>query len=76
MLSAVAPIWTANETWLVVTAVICGSFSGRLCDVAVGVLSPLIVMLLGLILRGVGSSFATDAADAVDLGCDALPADR
>jgi len=24
MLSAVAPIWDGNETWLVVTAVICG----------------------------------------------------
>jgi cytochrome d ubiquinol oxidase subunit II len=34
MLSAVAPIWDGNETWLVVTAVICGEpfrSSMRLC---------------------------------------------
>src|SRR5258708_25671102 len=36
MLSAVAPIWDGNETWLVVAAVIPW---GRLCDVAVGLLS-------------------------------------
>jgi len=41
MLSAVAPIWDGNETWLVVTAVILvGSFPCRLCDAAVGLLSP------------------------------------
>jgi len=41
MLSAFAPIWDGNETWLVVTAVILwGAFSCRLCHVAVGILSP------------------------------------
>ena len=40
MLSAVAPIWDGNETWLVVTGVILwGAFPARLRDAAVGLLS-------------------------------------
>jgi len=59
MLSAVAPIWDGNETWLVVT----GGYSlGSLTRwVYATLLSafylPLIVMLLGLILRGVAFEF-------------------
>src|SRR5260370_2478206 len=58
MLSAVAPIWDGNETWLVVTAVI---LWGALPLVYATLLSafylPLIVMLAGLILRGVALEF-------------------
>ena len=40
MMSAVAPIWDGNETWLVVAGGgALGRFSGRLCDASVGVLS-------------------------------------
>ena len=40
MLSAVAPIWDGNETWLVVTAVILwGAFPVGLRDVALRILS-------------------------------------
>ena len=45
MLSAVAPIWDGNETWLVVTAVyLVGRFPVVFRSVAVGFLSAVIVM--------------------------------
>src|SRR4030081_1672167 len=53
MLSAVAPIWDGNETWLVVTAVILwGAFPLVYASLLSAFYLPLIVMLLGLILRG------------------------
>src|ERR1700704_1469902 len=58
MLGAVAPIWDGNETWLVVTAVI---LWGALPVVYATLLSafylPLLVMLAGLILRGMAFEF-------------------
>src|SRR5260221_807795 len=58
MLSAVAPIWDGNETWLVVTAVILwGAFPVVYATVLSAFYLPLIVMLLGLILRGVAFEF-------------------
>ena len=58
MLSAVAPIWDGNETWLVVTAVILwGAFSVVFAALLSAFYLPLIVMLLGLILRGVAFEF-------------------
>src|SRR4030081_2302085 len=54
MLSAVAPIWDGNETWLVVTAVILwGAFPLVYATLLSAFYLPLIIMLLGLILRGV-----------------------
>src|SRR6201998_4179503 len=54
MLSSVAPIWDGNETWLVVTAVILwGAFPVVYANLLSAFYLPLIVMLLGLILRGV-----------------------
>jgi len=53
MLSAVAPIWDGNETWLVITAVILwGAFPVVYATLLSAFYLPLIVMLLGLILRG------------------------
>src|ERR1700684_2194077 len=58
MLSAVAPIWDGNETWLVVTAVILlGAFPVFYATLLSAFSLPLIVMLLGLILRGVAFEF-------------------
>src|SRR6266851_6415331 len=58
MLSAVAPIWDGNETWLVVTAVILwGAFPLVYANLLPAFYLPLIVMLLGLILRGVAFGF-------------------
>ncbi|QDW41256.1 cytochrome d ubiquinol oxidase subunit II [Bradyrhizobium sp. KBS0727] len=58
MLSAVAPIWDGNETWLVVTAVILwGAFPVIYASLLSAFYLPLIVMLLGLILRGVAFEF-------------------
>src|SRR5947207_13462550 len=58
MLSAVAPIWDGNETWLVVTAVILwGAFPLVYATLLSAFYLPLIVMLAGLILRGVAFVF-------------------
>src|SRR3954469_13099895 len=58
MLSAVAPIWDGNETWLVVTAVILwGAFPVVYATLLSAFYLPVIIMLLGLILRGVAFEF-------------------
>src|SRR5258707_5070613 len=58
MLRAVAPIWDGNETWLVITAVILwGAFPVVYVNLLSAFYLPLIVMLLGLILRGVAFEF-------------------
>src|ERR1700761_3907896 len=58
MLSAVAPIWDGNETWLVVTAVLLwGGFPPVYATVMSAFYLAVIIMLLGLILRGVAFEF-------------------
>ena len=58
MLSAVAPIWDGNETWLVVTGVVLwGAFPVVYATLLSAFYLPLIFMLLGLILRGVAFEF-------------------
>src|ERR1700752_4571985 len=58
MLSAVAPIWDGNETWLVVTAVILwGAFPVVYSILLSAFYLPLPIMLSGLILRGVAFEF-------------------
>src|ERR1700761_1124760 len=58
MLSAVAPIWDGNETWLVVTAVVLwGAFPVVYATLLSAFYLPLLVMLAGLILRGVAFEF-------------------
>src|ERR1700733_11303642 len=58
MLSALAPIWDGNETWLVVTAVVLwGAFPIVYATLLSAFYLPLIAMLLGLILRGVAFEF-------------------
>src|ERR1700757_1999014 len=58
MLSAVLPIWDGNETWLVVTGVILwGAFPVVYATLLSAFYLPLLVMLAGLILRGVAFEF-------------------
>jgi cytochrome d ubiquinol oxidase subunit II len=58
MLSAVAPIWDGNETWLVVNGVVLwGAFPVVYATLLSAFYLPLIVMLVGLILRGVAFEF-------------------
>ncbi len=58
MLSAVAPIWDGNETWLVVAGVILwGAFPVVYATLFSAFYLPLLVMLAGLILRGVAFEF-------------------
>jgi cytochrome bd ubiquinol oxidase subunit II len=58
MLSAVAPIWDGNETWLVVTGVVLWSaFPPVYATLFSAFYLPLLLMLAGLILRGVAFEF-------------------
>src|SRR5246500_2534451 len=58
MLSAVAPIWDGNETWLVVAGVILwGAFPIVYATLFSAFYLPLLLMLAGLILRGVAFEF-------------------
>jgi cytochrome d ubiquinol oxidase subunit II len=58
MLSTIAPVWDGNETWLVVTAVVLwGAFPVVYATLLSAFYLPLLVMLAGLILRGVAFEF-------------------
>jgi cytochrome d ubiquinol oxidase subunit II len=58
MLSSVAPIWDGNETWLVVAGVILwGAFPVVYATLFSAFYLPLLLMLAGLILRGVAFEY-------------------
>jgi cytochrome d ubiquinol oxidase subunit II len=58
MLNAVAPVWDGNETWLVVSGVVLWSaFPVVYATLLSAFYLPIVVMLLGLILRGVAFEF-------------------
>src|SRR6516162_7986682 len=58
MLIAVSPVWDGNETWLVVTGVVLwGAFPPVYATVLSAFYLPLILMLAGLILRGVAFEY-------------------
>ena len=58
MMSAVAPVWDGNETWLVVTAVVLwGAFPLVYSILLSAFYLPLLLMLAGLILRGVAFEY-------------------
>ena len=62
MLRAVEPIWDGNETWLVVTGVILwGAFPAVYSMLLPAFYLPLLVMLAGLILRGVAFEYRHNA---------------
>ena len=58
MMSAIAPMWDGNETWLIVIAVILwGAFPIIYSTLASAFYLPLLLMLAGLILRGVAFEY-------------------
>jgi len=58
MLHTVAPVWDGNETWLVVTGVVLwGAFPVVYATLLSAFYLPLILMLVGLILRGVAFEY-------------------
>jgi cytochrome bd ubiquinol oxidase subunit II len=58
MMSAVAPIWDGNETWLIVAAVVLwGAFPVVYSTLVSVFYLPIIFMLAGLIMRGVAFEF-------------------
>jgi cytochrome bd ubiquinol oxidase subunit II len=58
MMDSIAPVWDGNETWLVLGGGgLFAAFPGAYAVVAPALYLPLIVMLLGLILRGVAFEF-------------------
>src|SRR5471032_980036 len=58
MLSAVSTIWDGNETWLVVAGVVLwGSFPVVYATLLSAFYLPLLLMLAGLILRGVAFEY-------------------
>jgi cytochrome bd ubiquinol oxidase subunit II len=62
MLNTIAPVWDGNETWLVVTGVILwGAFPVVYATLVSAFYIPVIVMLLGLIVRGVSFEFRNKA---------------
>ena len=62
MMSAVAPVWDGNETWLVVAGVVLwGAFPVVYATLFSALYLPLLLMLAGLILRGVAFEFRNKA---------------
>jgi cytochrome d ubiquinol oxidase subunit II len=62
MLSAVAPVWDGNETWLIVTGVVLwGAFPIVYSTLLSAFYLPILLMLAGLILRGVAFEFRAKA---------------
>ena len=58
MMDAVAPVWDGNETWLIISgATLFGAFPAAYAVLLGAFYLPVIVMLCGLILRGVAFEF-------------------
>jgi cytochrome d ubiquinol oxidase subunit II len=62
LLGAIAPVWHANLTWLVVLGgLLFGAFPLAYGVILSALYIPVILMLLGLIVRGVALEFRTEA---------------
>ncbi|MGA7814423.1 cytochrome d ubiquinol oxidase subunit II [Caballeronia sp.] len=58
MLAAVSPLWDGNETWLIVAGVVLwGAFSQAYALLLSALYVPVVLMLAGLIFRGVAFEF-------------------
>ena len=65
MMNTVAPVWDGNETWLVLGgAGLLAAFPLAYSVILSAFYLPLILMLLGLIFRGVAFEFRFKASDA------------
>ena len=65
MVNTVAPVWDGNETWLVLGgAGLLAAFPTAYSILLSALYFPLILMLIGLILRGVAFEFRFKAVDA------------
>lgn len=65
MMNTVAPVWDGNETWLVLGgAALFGAFPVAYSAVLSALYLPLILMLMGLIFRGVAFEFRFKAKPA------------
>lgn len=65
MVNTVAPVWDGNETWLVLGgAALYGAFPLAYSVIADALSVPIIVMLLGLIFRGVAFEFRSKATES------------
>ena len=66
MMNTVAPVWDGNETWLVLGgAALFGAFPVAYSAVLSALYLPLILMLMGLIFRGVAFEFRFKARPAI-----------
>ena len=64
MMNTVAPVWDGNETWLVLGgAALFGAFPLAYSVVLSALYLPLVLMLIGLIFRGVAFEFRFKAKD-------------
>lgn len=62
MVASIAPVWDGNETWLIVVGVILwGAFPPVYATLLSAFYLPLVLMLAGLILRGVAFEFRARA---------------
>ena len=62
MMGAISPIWDGNETWLVVSGVILwGAFPAMYSTLLSAFYLPVVLMLAGLILRGVAFEYRHQA---------------
>jgi cytochrome bd-type quinol oxidase subunit 2 len=58
MIASLAPIWDFNETWLILgSTVFMAAFPGAFAIVIPAVYFPIVLMLLGLLFRGVAFEF-------------------
>jgi len=65
MMNTVAPVWDGNETWLILGgAALFGAFPLAYAVVLEALYLPLILMLIGLIFRGVAFEFRFKAKPA------------
>jgi len=64
MMNSIAPIWDGNETWLVIGGIaLLAAFPLAFAIIIPAVYFPVLIMLLGLIFRGVAFEFRFKEAD-------------
>ncbi|HEY0798518.1 MAG TPA: cytochrome d ubiquinol oxidase subunit II, partial [Candidatus Baltobacteraceae bacterium] len=62
---AIGPVWEANHVWLIYVVVLLFTcFPSAFADLAIGLYFPLMIALVGIVLRGAAFVFRNYAADA------------